>query len=177
MMTLIFRLILRKPVQTKVCSPKNWSANLGLCFLITLFSSTPFANETVHLQLRSHHQFQFAGYYAAFEKGYYKKAGLDVVIHEGNTEGSAITEVQKNHAQYGVDNSEVLHERLNGVKLIALAAIFQHSPSILVTQEDILLVNDLVGKKIMLAKNDGDDDILIMIKNASINKTQFDAQF
>jgi len=48
-----------------------------------LTSNSAFANETVNLQLRWMHQFQFAGYYAALEKGYYKKAGLDVVIHEG----------------------------------------------------------------------------------------------
>ena len=140
---------------------------------IFLSSAAVAANETVQLQLRWHHQFQFAGYYAALEKGYYAKAGLDVVIHEGNTESSALTEVQKNRAQYGIDNSEVLHERLNGVKLIALAAIFQHSPSILVTRKDILSINDLIGKKIMLAMN-GDDDILMMIKNAGVDKTQFD---
>ena len=50
---------------------------------IFLSSAAVAANETVQLQLRWHHQFQFAGYYAALEKGYYKKAGLDVVIHEG----------------------------------------------------------------------------------------------
>ena len=36
------------------------------------------AAEVVDLQLRWHHQFQFAGYYAALEKGFYKEEGLDV---------------------------------------------------------------------------------------------------
>jgi ABC-type nitrate/sulfonate/bicarbonate transport system substrate-binding protein len=39
--------------------------------------------EIVDLRLPWKHQFQFAGYYAALEKGYYAKAGLNVIIHEG----------------------------------------------------------------------------------------------
>ncbi len=34
--------------------------------------------EKVTLQLKWRHQFQFAGYYAAHEQGYYREAGLDV---------------------------------------------------------------------------------------------------
>jgi ABC-type nitrate/sulfonate/bicarbonate transport system substrate-binding protein len=57
--------------------------------------------EPIHLQLRWHHQFQFAGYYAALEKGYYKDAGLDVIIHEGTPEKKPVQEVLQGHAQYG----------------------------------------------------------------------------
>ena len=32
----------------------------------------------VRLQLKWYHQFQFAGFYAALEKGFYRDAGLDV---------------------------------------------------------------------------------------------------
>jgi NitT/TauT family transport system substrate-binding protein len=39
--------------------------------------------ETVTLQLKWVTQAQFAGYYVAQEKGYYKAAGLDVVIKPG----------------------------------------------------------------------------------------------
>ncbi|MGN6798231.1 MAG: ABC transporter substrate-binding protein, partial [Gaiellaceae bacterium] len=37
----------------------------------------------VTLQLKWVTQSQFAGYYAAVEKGYYKKAGLDVTLKVG----------------------------------------------------------------------------------------------
>jgi ABC-type nitrate/sulfonate/bicarbonate transport system substrate-binding protein len=36
------------------------------------------ALDRVTLQLKWLHQFQFAGYYAALEKGFYREAGLDV---------------------------------------------------------------------------------------------------
>jgi ABC-type nitrate/sulfonate/bicarbonate transport system substrate-binding protein len=35
------------------------------------------------LQLKWKHQFQFAGYYAALEQGFYQNTGLDVTIREG----------------------------------------------------------------------------------------------
>ena len=39
--------------------------------------------ERVTLQLKWLHQFQFAGYYAALAKGFYREEGLDVTIREG----------------------------------------------------------------------------------------------
>ena len=50
--------------------------------LLILFAVSLFANEKVTLQLKWLHQFQFAGYYAALEKGYYDEVGLDVQIKE-----------------------------------------------------------------------------------------------
>src|SRR5262245_50887028 len=41
------------------------------------------ALEKVSLQLKWLHQFQFAGYYVALEKGFYRDAGLDVEIRPG----------------------------------------------------------------------------------------------
>ena len=40
------------------------------------------ALEPVTIQLRWSHQFQFAGYYAALEKGFYAEEGLDVILRE-----------------------------------------------------------------------------------------------
>ena len=63
---------------------------ISLFIYSALFSSSAWANESVNLQLRWHHQFQFAGYYAALEKGYYANAGLDVSITEGSPEHEVI---------------------------------------------------------------------------------------
>mgnify|MGYP001363603672 CR=1 FL=1 len=50
---------------------------------VTVMTGVMSASEqkcAVNLQLRWFHQFQFAGYYAAKEKGYYDEAGFDVNI-------------------------------------------------------------------------------------------------
>ncbi|WP_144212997.1 EAL domain-containing protein [Shewanella donghaensis] len=130
----------------------------------------------IYLQLRWHHQFQFAGYYAAIEKGFYKDEGLDVRLRSGDPQHIPVAEVLSGHALYGVGNSEVLYERLQGKPLVALAAIFQHSPSILLTlkQSGIRSAHDLIGKKVMLANKDKDADFLTMLVNEGIELSQLD---
>ena len=58
----------------------------AVCFsmLLGLFlgSGSALAGETVSLQLKWTHAFQFAGYYMAKELGYYEAAGLTVEIRE-----------------------------------------------------------------------------------------------
>ncbi|MDO9141066.1 MAG: ABC transporter substrate-binding protein, partial [Methylobacter sp.] len=127
--------------------------------------------EPVHLQLRWHHQFQFAGYYAALEKGYYKAAGLDVIIDEGTPDKKPVQEVLQGRAHYGVANSELLLERLRGAPLVALAAIYQHSPSVLIARKDaaIFSPDDLVGKKIMLLEQTVDADFFAMFYNEGVD--------
>ncbi len=51
---------------------------LGLICLMLSMSAQSVDN--VSLQLKWTHQFQFAGYYMAAEKGFYKEAGLNVAI-------------------------------------------------------------------------------------------------
>lgn len=127
--------------------------------------------EPVRIQLRWHHQFQFAGYYAALEKGFYRKAGLDVILDAGSPEKKPVQRVLQGHARYGVANSELLLERLRGARLVALAAIYQHSPSILLARKDagVLSPHDLIGKNIMLMNKDVDADFFAMIYNEGID--------
>lgn len=148
------------------------TTRIKLGFLVALlcpcFST---AAESIHLQLRWHHQFQFAGYYAALEKGYYKKAGLDVSIHNGTPEKLPVKEVLQGHAQYGVGNSELLLERLRGAPLVALAAIFQHSASVLLARKEteILSPDDLIGKKVMMLGQYVDADFIAMFSNENLD--------
>lgn len=53
-------------------------------FILTIFlNQISFANlEKVSLQIAWKHQFEFAGFYAAIEKGYYKDVGLALEIKE-----------------------------------------------------------------------------------------------
>ncbi|WP_305074910.1 ABC transporter substrate-binding protein [Propionivibrio sp.] len=120
--------------------------------------------DVVDLQLRWKHQFQFAGYYAAVEKGFYREAGLDVRLHEGAPGKAPVDEVLAGRAAYGTANSELLFARLQGHPLVALAVIFQHSPSVLLARADsgVRTPHDLVGKKVMFMGGKHDTDFLAM---------------
>ena len=92
------------------------------------------------LQLKWKHQFQFAGYYVARERGYYHAAGLDVTIREGNDE-SSVAMVASGEADFGVAMSDLVMHRSRGVPVVVLASVFQHSPLVLLVRGDLDIDN------------------------------------
>jgi signal transduction histidine kinase/ABC-type nitrate/sulfonate/bicarbonate transport system substrate-binding protein len=82
----------------------------------------------VTLQLKWRHQFQFAGYYAAVAKGYYRDAGLEVSIVEAQPGIEPMQEMVEGRATFGVGTTDLLLMRRDGKQVVVLADIFQHSP-------------------------------------------------
>ncbi len=111
----------------------------------------PAPNEVV-LQLKWKNQFQFAGYYAAIAQGYYKDAGLDVVLHEAEPGQDAVKEVLSGRANFGVGTSDLLLKRQHGEPVVVLADIFQHSPLVLLTREGsgVKDIQDVLNQPIMI---------------------------
>jgi two-component system cell cycle sensor histidine kinase/response regulator CckA len=134
------------------------------------------ALEKIAIQLRWHHQFQFAGYYAAVEKGFYRKAGFQVELLEAEPDNDTVAAVLSGKAQYGVSNSEILQHYLNGEPLVAMAAIFQHSPLVLVTRADsgITSAKELVGKRVLMSSAGRDIELQAMLHNAGISLDQIE---
>ncbi len=127
--------------------------------LISLFIFTAgYSQEkAVTLQLKWWHQFQFAGYYAAQLKGFYADNGLHVNIIPGDAKHDAVNEVLTGKADFGITGCDLLTEFANGKPLVALGAIFQHSPYVIITDsaKNIQTPFDLVDKPIMASKNQG----------------------
>jgi PAS domain S-box-containing protein len=126
--------------------------------------------EEITLQLRWKHQFQFAGYYAAIEKGYYAKAGFKVKLAEGGQQIDVVREVLSGSSIYGVSNSEILFHRLHGKPLIALAAVFQHSPLVLISRKEsgIHGPQDLAGKTIAMFNGPKTVELQAMFLNEGV---------
>ncbi|MBS0477890.1 MAG: ABC transporter substrate-binding protein, partial [Proteobacteria bacterium] len=114
-------------------------------------ASTP-APEHVRLQLKWQHQFQFAGYYAAVAQGYYREAGLEVELMEAEPGRDPVQTVLKGGAEYGVGTSELMLLRGTGQPVVVLAAIFQHSPLVLVAlhRAGVNDLHDLHDKPMMI---------------------------
>ncbi len=121
--------------------------------VVLLAASRVLANDLtpVVLQLKWKHQFQFAGYYAAKELGYYRDAGFDVTLLEAGPGVNPVNEVLSGRADYGVANAELLLYHLSGEPVVALAVIFQHSPLVLFSLKSsgINTPHDLAGKRVM----------------------------
>ena len=126
------------------------------------------ALDAVTLQLKWSHAFQFAGYYTAQEKGYYRDAGLDVAIKEAHPGDDPLKNVLDGVAQYGVGNSSLLLARQSGQPVVVLAAIFQHSPLVLISrlQGPTQGVHDLAGKRLMIEPHS--DELLAYLKKEGI---------
>src|SRR5258708_10131536 len=76
--------------------------------LVLLASHPAVAGDKVSLQLKWKHRFQFAGYYAALEQGFYRNAGLDVTIREGGPDIDVAETVASGKADFGVCSASVL---------------------------------------------------------------------
>lgn len=128
---------------------------LLVSFLLPVHTDNAYGEplETVTLQLKWQHQFQFAGFYAAIEKGYYRDAGLRVLLKEATPGMKLSQEVVSGRAEYGIDKPGLLLDRQRGLPVVVLAAIFQHSPEALFVRKDsgINTPHDLLGKTVMLS--------------------------
>jgi len=82
----------------------------------------------VALQLKWVTQAQFAGYYAAKAKGYYKQFGLDVNIKVGGPSITPEQVVASGQAQFGIDwLPSLLATRDTGTNLVNIAQVFTRS--------------------------------------------------
>ena len=131
--------------------------------------------EHVVLQLPYTHQFQFAGVYAAISRGYFKEHNLVVEMRTGSSQRLPSGEVASGGAQYGIGPSGVLTDRLLGSPFVALAAIFQHSPFILITRTDrhIATPADLMGKRIVLSATGRYTEMQAMLQLEGLRAGQF----
>jgi len=121
-----------------------------LFVLALMFASPAYALDKVTLQLKWTHAFQFAGYYAAKEQGYYREAGLDVNIEEAKPDTDPVRNVLEGKSQYGIGTSNLLLERAAGKPVVVLAVVFQQSPYEIYAGPNIHKLSDLIGKRLML---------------------------
>jgi NitT/TauT family transport system substrate-binding protein len=105
----------------------------------------------VTLQLKWVTQAQFAGYYAAAAKGYYKQAGLDVNIKVGGPDIIPEQVVAGGQAEFGLDwLPSLMSARDQGTKLINIAQVFARSGMTEITWKSsgINTIGKMKGKKV-----------------------------
>ncbi len=133
------------------------------------------ALEKVSLQLKWMHQFQFAGYYMAKEKGFFKQAGFEVEIRERNLATSPIDDVLNGKATFGIADSSIVLQRLQGKPVVISTTIFQTSPLVYMSlkESDIKSPYDLKGKRIMFQQNIDDAPLQAIMQMFNIGENDF----
>ncbi|MBC8287685.1 MAG: ABC transporter substrate-binding protein [Nitrospinae bacterium] len=152
------------------------------CSLIILFTSLSFSSlalagnldsspaKEVILQLKWKHQFQFAGYYAAVAKGFYSEVGLKVHLKELAPDSNVVDTIIGGKADFGIMDSDLIRSRSQGIPVVALGVIYQHSPLALVASSisGITELHHLTGKRVSLETHSA--DIYAMLKTATLPK-------
>jgi len=159
----------RQTSQSAVAPRLGFLIRLIVAACLVSLSNGAAALDQVSMQLKWKHQFQFAGYYAALEQGFYRDAGLDVSIREGGPGIDVAETVASSKADFGVCNASVLREWTTGRRLVVLAAIFQRSPAIILVarRTDISNVSELRGRTLM--DTPGSDEIAAMLKREGVD--------
>ena len=77
-------------------------------------------------------------------------------------------------ADFGVGNTEVLTSYAHGEPLLALASVYQHSPSVFLARRDsgILTVADMRGKRIMMFPGHQDAELLATLYCQGLHERQ-----
>jgi NitT/TauT family transport system substrate-binding protein len=105
----------------------------------------------VKLQLQWVTQAQFAGYFAAVEKGFYKDFGLDVQIVEGGVDIVPQTVLAKGDVDFAIAwVPKALASREQGANITDISQVFQRSGTLQVSWKDnaITTAANLKGKKV-----------------------------
>jgi len=154
------------PDDTETMSPikqpyRVISISYLLLFALLISHSGAWAGDKLVLQLKWFHQFQFAGYYAAAEKGFYADEGLEVEIRERNPNITPVDAVLSGDAQFGISDTSLVLSRLQGNPVVVLAAIYQHSPLVLISRKESGFIGplDLKNKRVMYQANSDDATI------------------
>ncbi len=125
---------------------KRWIGALALCVVaLSLWAGLGTANaqpraaklDKLTVQLKWVTQSQFAGYYAAVTKGYYKAFGLDVTLKVGGPSITPEQVVASGQAQIGIDwLPSLLATRDTGTNLVNIAQMFARAGMTEITWKD-----------------------------------------
>ena len=132
------------------------------------------STQKVSVQLEWKHQFEFAGFYAAIEKGYYRDIGLDVELRE-YVDGIDISdEVIGKKATFGVSSSSLILDKLQDKPVVLIASYFKQNALAFAVKPEITTVEQLRGKKIMALPYEIDHtSIGVLLKEGGLKSSDY----
>lgn len=119
-------------------------------------------------------QAQFAGYYVAHERGFYRRHGIDLTIARGGPEASPTTALQSGTADFTtLMLSTAVQRRAAGMPLVNIAQVMQKSALMLVarTSTGITSPRDLAGRRVGLWPADFQVQPLALLRNYGVAVT------
>ena len=146
-----------------------------LIFLSVVCLSSVYAeDESVSIQLKWKHSFQFAGYYAALEKGFYKVEGYNVTLKESDSSKDLVEQVLAGDSEYGISDSALVVHHLKNKPVVLLSQFFQHSPLVFLSHRDSGIVSpyEMIGKSVTFNSSAAPLNVLLLNSLENLNKIQ-----
>jgi diguanylate cyclase (GGDEF)-like protein/PAS domain S-box-containing protein len=105
----------------------------------------------------------------AREKGFYEEVGLNVNIKEFTYNLKIIKEIENSNSDFAIGRSSLLVEKINGADIVALGAIFQESPLMLLVKKESNIndIKDLRNKRIMFTNDASLSASILAMLNAN----------
>lgn len=144
-----------------------------------LFIGTGLASATMQseamptrLMLQWLPQAQFAGYYMAQDKGYYRQQGINLTILAGGPDKIISEELDSGNVDFGMMFlATALERHASGLPVVNIGQIIQHSSLMLISraQSGIDKISDLDGKKVSLWANEFQIQPRMLFQQLGIN--------
>jgi len=126
--------------------------------------------DEVTVQLKWIHQAQFAGLYAADQKGFYADEDIEITLKPGGFDtplDKAVTDLLDGETTFAIQGAnEMIEARAGGNPIVAIAVIYQRNPWVYISLKGSGIENlqDLVGRKIMVAPQAMDQHLALLRK-------------
>lgn len=140
-----------------------------ILFNVSLSFAFPAADsqnlEKITLQLAWKYQFEFAGFIAAKEKGFYQEAGLEVELKElSESQDNIVEDVISGKADYAVYSHDIAQLKANtNQPVVFLANYFKRPALVFISRDPYLSPEDFAGKKIMAVDSDINNSSLTLL--------------
>ena len=136
---------------------KQQYLRIALIFFVWMgINQSALSNDSVKMRMNWKHQFQFAGYYMAKEKGFYREADIDVDLleHEGGNKLDVYQELSTGGVQFAAIGPAAVDYFLDGSQIVALGVVFQQTPRAWVSlaSKQLNTKEDLMGKRFAFVK-------------------------
>jgi NitT/TauT family transport system substrate-binding protein len=132
------------------------------------------------LRLKWLPQAQFAGFYVALAKGYYKEAGIDLAINPGGPNLLTENLVASGADTFGLSGGtdSVLAGVEKGLPIVSIGVAHQITPFVFVARKDgpIKTLKDFEGKKVTAWFTGANYVLLGMLANAGVDRSKVDLQ-
>lgn len=122
---------------------------LNLSFIILFFCLMAHGQEEIVFSPQWTPQAQFAGYYVAEAKGFYKDAGLNVRIAHPSASNPCINRLKSGSSQIiTLQLPTAMHYIDEGIPLINVLQVLQNNSQMIVSHKPLKSIHDLDGKKV-----------------------------